>query len=407
MVFFAQEVSFTLISEFRDFLANLGISKHPVLEELIYIAIIVLISLAIGWIVRLVVLFFIKRVVKLRKFEIGNELIKQKIFSKICNVVPPTILLGLISFTFVSNDSLILRILDALIKIYLSITIGIAISAILAFLWDNYDNHKNDKNHPLRGVLNVGQGVVWIVIAIVLGSNLMGKSPTALLTGLGAFAAALMLIFKDSILGFVAGMQLSQNDMLRVGDWVVVPSTIANGIVEDVSLTVVKIRNWDNTLVMLPPYTLVSTSFQNWRGMIESNVWLISKNIIIDAKTIVEINDVFENEIVAKFSQLKEFVGNNQSYQGGLVGVNGTKETNLGLYRTYLCNYLISHSMVSKQHQMFVTLLDLTPEGLPMQIYCFVASTDWAIYEAVKSEIIEHAIVVAPQFKLEIFSELL
>lgn len=407
MVSFAQEVSFTLISEFRDFLANLGISKHPVLEELIYVAIIVLISLAIGWIVRLVVLFFIKRVVKLRKFEIGNELIKQKIFSKICNVVPPTILLGLISFTFVSNDSLILRILDALIKIYLSITIGIAISAILAFLWDNYDNHKNDKNHPLRGVLNVGQGVVWIVIAIVLGSNLMGKSPTALLTGLGAFAAALMLIFKDSILGFVAGVQLSQNDMLRVGDWVVVPSTIANGIVEDVSLTVVKIRNWDNTLVMLPPYTLVSTSFQNWRGMIESNVWLISKNIIIDAKTIVEINDVFKNEIVAKFSQLKEFVGNNQSYQGGLVGVNGTKETNLGLYRAYLCNYLISHSMVSKQHQMFVTLLDLTPEGLPMQIYCFVASTDWAIYEAVKSEIIEHAIVVAPQFKLEIFSELL
>ena len=407
MVSFAQEVSFTLISEFRDFLANLGISKHPVLEELIYVAIIVLISLAIGWIVRLVVLFFIKRVVKLRKFEIGNELIKQKIFSKICNVVPPTILLGLISFTFVSNDSLILRILDALIKIYLSSSIGIAISAILAFLWDNYDNHKNDKNHPLRGVLNVGQGVVWIVIAIVLGSNLMGKSPTALLTGLGAFAAALMLIFKDSILGFVAGVQLSQNDMLRVGDWVVVPSTIANGIVEDVSLTVVKIRNWDNTLVMLPPYTLVSTSFQNWRGMIESNVWLISKNIIIDAKTIVEINDVFENEIVAKFSQLKEFVGNNQSYQGGLVGVNGTKETNLGLYRAYLCNYLISHSMVSKQHQMFVTLLDLTPKGLPMQIYCFVASTDWAIYEAVKSEIIEHAIVVAPQFKLEIFSELL
>jgi miniconductance mechanosensitive channel len=335
MVFSAQKVSFTLISEFRDFLANLGISKHPVLEELIYVAIIVLISLAIGWIVRLVVLFFIKRVVKLRKFEIGNELIKQKIFSKICNVVPPTILLGLISFTFVSNDSLILRILDALIKIYLSITIGIAISAILAFLWDNYDNHKNDKNHPLRGVLNVGQGVVWIVIAIVLGSNLMGKSPTALLTGLGAFAAALMLIFKDSIMGFVAGVQLSQNDMLRVGDWVVVPSTIANGIVEDVSLTVVKIRNWDNTLVMLPPYTLVSTSFQNWRGMIESNVWLMSKNVIIDAKTIVEINGVFENEIVAKFSQLKEFVGNNQSYQGGLVGVNGTKETNLGLYRAY------------------------------------------------------------------------
>ncbi|MBR5332737.1 MAG: mechanosensitive ion channel [Muribaculaceae bacterium] len=294
-----------------------------------------------------------------------------------------------------------------MIKLYLSITIGVAICAILAFLWHNYDNRKNDKNHPLRGVLNVGQGVVWIVIVIILVSNIIGKSPTVLLTGLGAFAAALMLIFKDSILGFVAGIQLSQNDMLRVGDWVVVPSTIANGVVEDVSLTVVKIRNWDNTLVMLPPYTLVSTSFQNWRGMIESKVWLISQNVIIDVKTIVECDDVLVNEIIEKYSSLKDFVEKNRSYQGGLAGINGSTETNLGLYRAYLCNYLISHPMISKQYQLFVTLLDSTPEGQPVQIYCYVASTDWAVYEAVKSVIIEHAIVVAPQFKLLIYSEML
>ena len=395
------------VSEISSFLENIGVSNHPILEEFIYVAIIVLISLAFGWIVRFIMLFLIKRVVKLRKFEVGNELIKQKIFSKICNILPPTILLGLISFAFVSHDSIILRVFNALIKIYLSVAIGVAVSAILAFIWSNYDNHRNDKNHPLRGVLNVAQGVAWIVIAIILVSNLIGKSPTVLLTGLGAFAAALMLIFKDSILGFVAGVQLSQNDMLRVGDWVVVPSTIANGIVEDVSLTVVKIRNWDNTLVMLPPYTLVSTSFQNWRGMIESNVWLISQNVIIDVKSIVAVDDAFDKEILEKFPQLKAFIENNHSYNGGLVGVNGTNETNLGLYRAYLCNYLISHPMVSKQHQMFVTLSNSTPEGQPMQIYCFVTSTDWAVYEAVKSEIMEHAIIVAPQFKLEIFRELL
>ena len=389
------------------FLSKMGVSNYPILEELIYVVIIILLSLALGWVVRLVVLFFIKRVIRLRKFEIGQELIKQKIFSKVSNIVPPAVLLGLISFAFVSNDSLILRAFIVLIKISLSLTIGVAISAILNFMWNSYDNRRNDKNHPLRGVLIVAQGLVWIVIAIITVSNLLGKSPTVLLTGLGAFAAALMLIFKDSILGFVAGVQLSQNDMLRVGDWIIVPSTIANGIVEDVSLTVVKIRNWDNTLVMLPPYTLVSTSFQNWRGMVESNVWLISQNVIIDVRSVVNSSEVLENKILEKHSQLKEFIENNSRYQGGIVGVNGTNETNLGLYRAYLCTYLITHPMVSKHHQMFVTLLDSTPKGQPLQIYCYAATTDWAIYEAVKSEIMEHAIAIAPQFKLLIYSEML
>ena len=389
------------------FLSKMGVSNYPILEELIYVVIIILLSLALGWVVRLVVLFFIKRVIRLRKFEIGQELIKQKIFSKVSNIVPPAVLLGLISFAFVSNDSLILRVFIVLIKISLSLTIGVAISAILNFMWNSYDNRRNDKNHPLRGVLIVAQGLVWIVIAIITVSNLLGKSPTVLLTGLGAFAAALMLIFKDSILGFVAGVQLSQNDMLRVGDWIIVPSTIANGIVEDVSLTVVKIRNWDNTLVMLPPYTLVSTSFQNWRGMVESNVWLISQNVIIDVRSVVNSSEVLENEILEKHSQLKEFIENNSRYQGGIVGVNGTNETNLGLYRVYLCTYLITHPMVSKHHQMFVTLLDSTPKGQPLQIYCYAATTDWAIYEAVKSEIMEHAIAIAPQFRLFVYSEML
>jgi miniconductance mechanosensitive channel len=389
------------------FLSKMGVSNYPILEELIYVVIIILLSLALGWVVRLVVLFFIKRVIRLRKFEIGQELIKQKIFSKVSNIVPPAVLLGLISFAFVSNDSFILRAFIVLIKISLSLTIGVAISAILNFMWNSYDNRRNDKNHPLRGVLIVAQGLVWIVIAIITVSNLLGKSPTVLLTGLGAFAAALMLIFKDSILGFVAGVQLSQNDMLRVGDWIIVPSTIANGIVEDVSLTVVKIRNWDNTLVMLPPYTLVSTSFQNWRGMVESNVWLISQNVIIDVRSVVNSSEALENEILEKHSQLKEFIENNSRYQGGIVGVNGTNETNLGLYRAYLCTYLITHPMVSIHHQMFVTLLDSTPKGQPLQIYCYAATTDWAIYEAVKSEIMEHAIAIAPQFKLLIYSEML
>lgn len=141
-----------------------------------------------------------------------------------------------------------------------------SINAVLNFVWHRYDEKDNVKNHPLKGLLQVSKGIVWLIGIILIGSIIFDKSPVVLLTGLGAFAAILMLIFKDSILGVVAGVQLSQNDMLRVGDWIVVPGTPANGFVEDVSLTAVKVRNWDNTIAMLPPYTLVSTSFQNWRG---------------------------------------------------------------------------------------------------------------------------------------------
>lgn len=223
-----------------------------------------------------------------------------------------------------------------------------------------------------------------------------------LLTGLGAFAAALMLIFRDSILGFVAGLQLSQNDMLRVGDWIVVPSTLANGIVEDVSLTVVKVRNWDNTIVMLPPYTLVSTSFQNWRGMLDSNVRLISKTILIESNSIHSCDADFVNEKIKEFPQLVSVINRKDKYESGLVAINGTTETNLGLFRAYLCDYLINHKMISKNWQILVNLLTPDRDGIPLQIYCYANTTDWSMFEAVQSEIMEHIISIAPKFRLSI-----
>lgn len=164
------------------------------------------------------------------------------------------------------------QVLDRAVYVYAIAMFGVAVTAVFSFVWVRYDQHENTKKLPLKGILNVAKGIVWGIVVIVAVSVMVDKSPAVLLTGLGAFAAALMLIFKDSILGFVAGIQLSQNDMLRVGDWIVVPSTIANGIVTDVTLSVVKVLNWDNTTVMLPPYTLVSTSFQNWRSMSDSGV---------------------------------------------------------------------------------------------------------------------------------------
>ena len=192
---------------------------------------------------------------------------------------------------------MVLHFSRLILYIYTVIVFAMAVCVINTFLWTHFDRRENTKNLPLKGILNVCNGFVWIIAAIIIGSILLDKSPVALLTGLGAFATVLMLIFKDSILGFVAGIQLSQNDMLRVGDWIVVPSTIANGIVEDVSLTAVKVRNWDNTIVTLPPYTLVSSSFQNWRGMSDSGWRLIDKSFSIDIDTVVPATDEIKQRV--------------------------------------------------------------------------------------------------------------
>lgn len=400
----SHDVALWLIDVIDDFLEWIGLGRDAFIEELVYIALIIVASMAVGWLLRVLVLFVVKRVIVLRRFEIGKELVAQKVFTRISYIIPPLIFLAFIPFAFATNDSSILKLLEGIVTIYLAVTIGIAICAILSFLWNHYDSHRNDKNHPLRGVLNVAQGIVWIIIVIVTISSLLGKSPTVLLTGLGAFAAALMLVFKDSILGFVAGVQLSQNDMLRVGDWIVVPSTIANGIVEDVSLTVVKVRNFDNTLVMLPPYTLVSTSFQNWRGMIDTNVWLITREVIIDNNSVRRCEANFLARIKQQFPQLKVIIDSDIKYEEGIIGVNGTHDSNLGLFRAYLCDYLINHEMVSNEWQILVSLQDCTNVGTPLQIYCYAKTTDWMKYEAIQSEIVEHALSTAPLFELSIYN---
>lgn len=402
----SHDVALWLIDVIDVFLGWIGLGSNALIEEFLYVVLIIVASLAIGWLLRVLVLFIVKRVIVLRRFEIGKELVAQKVFTRLSYIIPPLIFLAFIPFAFAQNESIILNLLNGTIVIYLSITIGIAICAILSFLWNHYDSHKNEKNHPLRGVLDVAKGVVWIVIMIVTVSSLLGKSPTVLLTGLGAFAAALMLVFKDSILGFVAGVQLSQNDMLRVGDWIIVPSTIANGIVEDVSLTVVKVRNWDNTLVMLPPYTLVSTSFQNWRGMIESKVRMISRIIIVDNNSVRYCDEHYLSTIKVRFPQLTHVIESGIKYEEGFVGIYGTRETNLGLFRAYLCDYLMNHDLVSKEWQILVNLQDGISDGIPLQISCYAKTTNWNKYEAIQSEIMEHAISLAPLFELSIYNSI-
>lgn len=278
------------------------------------------------------------------------------------------------------------------------------------FIWLRFDETRNSKNLPLGGILDTAVGIIWFIAVIICISIVVNKSPVNLLTGLGAFAAVLMLVFKDSILGLVAGLQLSQNDMLRVGDWIVVPSTIANGIVIDVNLTAVKVQNWDNTIVTLPPYTLVSTSFQNWRGMTESGCRQIARSVIIDSDTIVPATKEMISEITGKYPIIKAYtdkidsLGHND-YNPGLAVVNGTNQTNLGLFRAYMCQWLLNNPAIRSDEQILVRLMPPTGEGIPLQIWCFTATTNFTAYEAIQSAVFEHVAVTAIDFGLRLFND--
>jgi len=390
-------------------LCFIGLPHDSSLEESVYILVVVSLALLLSWLLRIMILFIIRRIPSFKKSKSIIALHGENVIIKCSHMIPPIVFLALIPFAF-SRGSHVLGIILKFSWIYLVIVTVLAINSIFNFIWHRYDELDNVHNHPLKGLLQVAKGAMWIIGCIIIISSLMHKSPVALLTGLGAFAAVLMLIFKDSILGLVSGVQLSQNDMLRVGDWIVVPNTPANGIVEEVSLTVVKVRNWDNTLAMLPPYTLVSTSFQNWRGMVEMGTRLINQNYNIATDSVVEAtSDLLESLKKIGNQQLTDFITIKQSQaERNEVAntnnpaniVNGTIVTNLGLLRAYLTIYLKNHPLVSQKSFLMVSEQPPTPQGIPVQIYCYTATTDWASYESIKCEIFEHFTSMMPKFNI-------
>ncbi|MCM1310737.1 MAG: mechanosensitive ion channel family protein [Bacteroides sp.] len=362
----------TLLGFIDKCLDRIGLDKTPRLEEVIYLLIIVAVALLIGWVLRKIILWSLRRWVKLRNTAWGRDLLKAHTLSTSCHIIPPIVLLICLPIAFRITDGWHVWAMRLTI-VYMLITLGMAICAAFKYIWIRYDAHENQKRLPLKGIYEVAIGIVWIIIAIIAVSVLINKSPAILLGGLGAFAAALMLVFRDSILGFVAGIQMSNNDMLHVGDWITVPGTLADGVVTDVTISVVKVLNFDNTTVMLPPYTLVSTSFQNWRSMGESKMRRFCRNILIDVSSIKPDKD-------------------------------DPTTTNLDKYRKFCFDYMNKHPKLNhttgSNALTMVRLLAGDANGIPMQLYGFTDTTVWPDYEEIQSEVAAYCIAAATQFGL-------
>lgn len=363
------DVAVWLLSNIDSFLDKIGLGRNHTTEEILYVAIIIAVAFLISWLLGKLILIGTRQLVRWRHTDMGDDLIHQRVFSKCSHIIPPLVFLGLLPFAF-QPKSLILHVLEVLATLYTVIVTALAINAVLTFIWTRFDRKENTRNLPLKGILNVAKGVVWIIVTIIGLCIIFDKSPAALLAGVGVFATALMLVFRDSILGFVAGIQLSQNDMLHVGDWIVVPSTIANGICIDVSLTAVKVQNWDNTIVTLPPYTLVSTSFQNWRGMSDSGYRLISRSMLVDVESVKPATPELIKS-VKTLPGMNEFITRVQTkgmfYNPAVACVNGSIDTNLGLLRAYMCHYLLHHPLIGTDQQILVRIMDPGPNGIPLR----------------------------------------
>lgn len=280
--------------------------------------------------------------------------------------------------------------------------------SLLDALLDISVRSRTARHLPLRGLFQGIKLVGALLIGILMVSVLIGKSPVILFSGLGAMTAVTMLVFKDPILGLVAGIQLSANNMLSVGDWLEMPRYGADGEVTDIALTTVKVRNWDNTITTIPAYALISDSFKNWRGMSESGGRRIKRSLLIDTGSVHFLNEedlrrLHKAQLLAPYldGKVEEIGRYNSECRADLSSpVNGRRLTNLGTFRAYLEAYLRAHPCIHQQMTLMVRQLEPSANGVPLEIYAFTNTTKWAEYEGIQGDIFDHVFAVLPEFGL-------
>ena len=316
-------------------------------------------------------------------------LLNDIVLKDITRLLPPIIITALLPLAF-SDGNLVLEFLLKVNTIYMIVVVSKLLCSFLNSLYNLSNNNDKLKSHPLKGIYQMLKIVVICVALIIIVSILINKNPEYILTALGASAAVLMLVFKDMIMGLVAGVQLSANDMLRPGDWISMPKYGADGDVIEVTLTTVKVQNWDKTITTIPPYALVSDSFQNWRGMTDCGGRRIKRSVYIDMRSITFCTK----------EQHQDF-----AKRGWLEGVEREDKfvVNLHVFRNYLENYLRHHPRVSKNLTIMVRQLQPTAQGLPLELYFFSDGTAWVPYEHLQAEIFEHVFAMLPTFGLRVF----
>ncbi|MCK4678515.1 MAG: mechanosensitive ion channel [Bacteroidales bacterium] len=396
----------------KEWLISLGLSENTaiIFRDLSELIIAIIIGLIAYYVALKIILKLVSVFAKKTKSHWDDVLLEKKFFKRLTYLVPAYIYYLLFPIALNEYPELS-NLVTNLLGIYMLIITVQVISSFLSAFEAIYQEYEFAKSKPIKGYLQVVKIIIYVIIGIVVISILIGKSPITLLAGMGAMSAVIMLIFKDSILGFVGGIQLSANDMLRTGDWISMPKYGADGTVTDIALTTVKVQNWDKTISTIPTYSLITDSFQNWRGMEESGGRRIKRSINLDMESVKfcthEMLERFKKfQHVAEYVDMTEKevqVYNKKFNIDDSVLVNGRRQTNIGVFRAYLRGYLHHHEKISDTMTFLIRQLQLTERGLPIQVYVFSKVQAWADYEDIQSDIFDHILAIIPAFDLRIF----
>ena len=360
-------------------------------DEMIIAALLVILAIGLDYLCQAIFVGSMKKLAQHTHYQWDSLLLKRKVVHHLVHTIPGILVYALLPLAFIRGKGLLL-LSQKICAVYIVFALLLAINGFILVFLDMYNMRQVNKNRPIKGFMQVLQVLLFFIGGIVIIAILIGKSPASLFAGLGASAAILMLVFKDTILGFVAGIQLSANDMLRPGDWITVPGSNANGIVQEITLNTVKIQNFDNTISTIPPYTLVSASFQNWRGMVESGGRRVMKSIFLDLNTIKFCTPDMLNTFRKEIPLLADYKSD-----------EGVTPTNSQMFRVYVEKYLTSLPVVNTDLDLIISQLQSTEYGVPIQIYFFSRNKIWKEYERIQSDIFDHFFAMVPKFELKVY----
>ena len=381
----------TINSGLMTWLQQMGVAEGSLLtvQRIVVIAAILLIAYVLDMICRKIVMPGVRKVTAKTQITWDDYLLNDDVLNNVCHLIPPVVVYALIPFAFPHEPALLEFVLK-ICWIYITVVGMKLVCAFLTSLYTISSEHEKLKNHSMKGFYQMIKLIVICIGSIVIISTLIDKDPIAILTGLGAGTAILMLVFQDTIKGLVAGVQLTANDMLRPGDWITMPKYGADGDVIEVTLTTVKVRNWDKTITTVPPYALVNDSFQNWRGMFDMGGRRVKRSINIDMNTVRFCTE----EELAEFKKQLWMEGFEET---------GKEEVNLYVFRHYVMHYLTHHPKVHQGLTMIVRQLQPTAQGMPIELYFFSANTAWVKYEALQAEVFDHVLATLHRFDLKVF----
>ena len=380
------------------------------LVTFIVVALVILVGVVAHAITSRILLRLVKAAARRTKTTWDDTLVEVRMFSRLSHLVPALIIYSTIPVVLKDYPS-VAGVALSLASVYLALVGLTVFGALLNGGERIYQSFALSRRFEIRTIVQIIRLIVYFIGGITVLAVLLGKSPVVFFSGLGAFTAVLLLIFKDTILGFVAGLQLATNNMVRKDDWIEMPGHNVDGTVLDVSLTTVKVQNWDNTITTIPTYALVAEPFKNWRGMEESDGRRIKRAVYIDVTSI----KFCDEEMIERFKNIQSMrdyfehkleevaAHNHESNADESLLVNGRHLTNVGTFRSYLEHYLRGHPMIHRDLTFLVRQLAPTELGLPIEIYVFSTDKAWANYEAIQADIFDHILAVLPMFELRPF----